>query len=235
MLFTTTITMPTFTKTEMQDFEKYPILPPDQFISSAEKMPFIIPKVDNAIWEMIGEYKEILEKREWDEKMPDIYEEYTNELNSDGTHGIINWETISKDKEKFTHRLLDALNANFVRGWKGSLGSEAKHMLRLACNNGVFPKKCMKMEAISFYNFFMKYKDPSAEKIDYFDTQLCPYLFEKFIKDGQRFGIGVKFHINAFVSYENWSDEDCKKYHCERFKRLHDFQKSSGLFLFYEE
>ena len=221
MLFTTTITMPTFTKTEMQDFENYPIMPPDQFISSAEKMPFLIPKVDTAIWEMIGEYKEEMEKQEWFDTMPDIYDEYINELNTDGTHGIINWETISKDKEMFTERMCDAMVERWganrpMTKWEcvGKKGADAKHLLRIACRNGVFPKRCLTMSAITFLNLFMKYKDPSAEKIDYFDTAFCPFLFESFVKDRFRSAHGIPNHrMRTFVHYKNWSDADCQKWH----------------------
>ena len=207
MLFTTTHTMPTFTETEMKDFQDYPIMPPDAFITAEEKMPFLITKVDFEIWDMIGEYKIIAEKRDWDEQLPDTLHDYVTQLRDDGTHGIINYNTILKDRVKF----LKFINSSHWVAPKCVGGS-----LRNAIKNGVFPQSCRNMSYGTFTNFFLTYRNPSDTKIDYFDTVVCPYIFEKMVCGSHIYSSMANFINREIISHDVWDDEDCKKY----FKEL---------------
>ncbi len=221
--------MNTFTETEMKDFQDYPIMPPDYFVTDQEKMKWLIPQVDYHIWVMIGDYKEIAERRDWLEEMPDVVEDNANQLNEDGVHEILNYETIMKDPRRFKFYIeLDSFSL-----WTDG---EFEEKCWEAQRNKVIPYAgCQGTRAwnypIKLFKRFMSYKKAiSAEKVDFFNTVMMPQLF----KTLQRYGLDTTGHKMAtfihtrIISSEHWECDRAKD--CEQYvnEKMHPYNKNSA-------
>ena len=220
--------MNTFTENEMKDFQDYPIMPPDYFVTDQEKMKWLIPQVDYHIWVMIGDYKEIAERRDWLEEMPDVVEDNANQLNEDGVHEILNYETIMKDPRRFKFYIeLDCFSLWTDEEWFQKCYEAQRNKVIPYAGTDItqswsHPKKLFKR--------FMSYKKKlSAEKIDFFNTVMMPQLFKTIqsyhINTGDKMATLIHTRI---ISSEHWECDrakDCAQYVNEK---MHPYNKKGA-------